>query len=140
MNNALRMHKHLYLFGLNAEQPLGLNHLEPFVHHRGRVDCYLRTHVPRGMAQGIGLGNFGQLLFGQQAKWASTGRKQYPFDGIIALAHYALEYGRVLTVYGKYGCAVGYGQLIDKFSGHNKRLFIGQTYLLMRFNGMYCGF
>ena len=68
VDNALRMNQHLYLRGLDTEEPLGLDDLEALVHHRRGIDGDLRTHVPGGMAQGIGLGDLGNLLHREVAE------------------------------------------------------------------------
>ena len=73
VNDRLRVDEHLYLFGIDTEEPLRLNHLEALVHHRGRVDGDLRTHVPGGMAQGIGLGDMGDLFHRLQTEGAARG-------------------------------------------------------------------
>ena len=62
VDDALRMDQHLYLIGFDAEEPFGLDHLETLVHHRGRVDGDLGTHVPCRVLQGVGLRHVGDLL------------------------------------------------------------------------------
>ena len=136
MHDALRMHKHLYFICFNAEQPFSFNHFEALVHHGGRVYCDFRTHVPGGMSQCIGLCNFSQLLFGKQSEGSAASSKQNLFNGIVALAHNALEDGRVLTVNRKNGCAMSHCQLINQLTSHNEGFFIGQAYFFMRLNSV----
>ena len=68
VDDTLRMHHHLNLFGLDTEEPLGLHHLEPFVHHRGRVNSNLSSHAPVGVLQGLFLSDVCQLLAAECAE------------------------------------------------------------------------
>ena len=51
MNHALRVHHDLNQRGPGIEQPAGLDHLQPLVHHGGGIHRDLAPHVPIGMAQ-----------------------------------------------------------------------------------------
>ena len=92
------MDEDLNLTCLYAEEPFCLDHLEALVHHRSRVDGDLRTHVPCGMTQGIGLRYVGNLFHRLQAERTTGGCEQNLLDGILILAYQTLEDGRVLTV------------------------------------------
>ena len=100
MDDALRMNENLYLVGLDTEEPLGLDDLKAFVHHRRGVDGDLGPHVPSGMAQGVSLGDGLQLFHGEIAEGPAGGREQNLFDGVVVFTDETLENGRVLAVDG----------------------------------------
>ena len=52
----------------DAEQLVGLDHLEALVHQRRRVDGDLGAHVPRGVAQGVGDGDAGRAAHGRSPR------------------------------------------------------------------------
>jgi hypothetical protein len=62
VDDGLRMHHHVDLAVLEAEQVVRLDHLEPLVHERGRVDGDLRPHLPGGVGQRLLHRCPGQLL------------------------------------------------------------------------------
>jgi hypothetical protein len=62
VHDALRMHDYIDLLGFQPKKPLGLYHLQPFVHHAGTVDGDLGAHVPVGMLQCLRLGHMHQLI------------------------------------------------------------------------------
>ena len=62
VNHGLRMHHDFNLAGLNAKQPLRLDNLKTFVHHRSGVDGNLGPHLPVGVFQGLRLGHHGLKL------------------------------------------------------------------------------
>ena len=139
MHNALRMHQHLYLVGGHVKEPFGLNHLEAFVHHRSRVDGNLCTHLPGGMLQGIGSRYGAHLVERKLAEGATRCGEQYLLNFVIALAHNALEDGRVLAINGQDGHMVFGRQLAYQFASHHQRLLVGQTNFLACLDGVYGG-
>ena len=60
VDDRLRVHDHLDAVVADAEQLVGLDHLEALVHQRRRVDGDLRTHAPRRMGQGVVDGDAGR--------------------------------------------------------------------------------
>ncbi|MBA7694168.1 hypothetical protein ES703_102775 [subsurface metagenome] len=62
MDDGLRMDQNIHLVRFQVEQPPGLDHFQPLVHHGGRIDGDLGPHVPVGMSQGLSLGRLGKLL------------------------------------------------------------------------------
>ena len=68
VHDRLRVHHHLDAVVADAEQLVGLDHLEALVHQRRRVDGDLRTHRPGGMGQGVVDGDVGQLGLGAAAE------------------------------------------------------------------------
>src|SRR6266498_4642613 len=56
------VHDHVDVVVLEAKQVVRLDHLEALVHKGGRVDGYLRAHLPRGMGQGLLHRGPGQLV------------------------------------------------------------------------------
>ena len=51
MHNALRMNDNFHALHLDAEKPMGFDHLQPFIEKRSRIDCNLGPHVPSRMFQ-----------------------------------------------------------------------------------------
>ena len=76
MNDRLRMHHHLDLAGLHAEQPFRFDNLKAFVHHGRGVNGDLGSHLPVGMFQCLCLGDGLQLLQRAGPK-RTTGSGQY---------------------------------------------------------------
>ena len=140
VDNRLRMDEHLDFLSWYAEKPAGLHHLEAFVHERGRVDGDFRTHVPRGVLQGVGSGDGLQLLFCELAERTARAGEQNLFYFVVALAHETLEDGRVLAVDGQDGHVVFARQLADEFAGHDECFLVGQADFLPCTNGMDGGF
>ena len=52
------------------EQPAGFDHLQPFIHHRCRIDTYFAAHTPIGVIQSIGKSHMFQCLEGVTEKWS----------------------------------------------------------------------
>src|SRR5581483_9370449 len=53
MDNALRLHHHLYLLIGYAKEPVGLNHLQALIHQGRRIDSDLWSHTPGGMSESL---------------------------------------------------------------------------------------
>lgn len=53
VNDALRMHHHFNLRDREAEKPMGLDHLQAFVHHARAIDGDLAAHAPRRVIQSL---------------------------------------------------------------------------------------
>ncbi|MOA40242.1 hypothetical protein D3C78_1620970 [compost metagenome] len=53
MDDAFRMDYYVDIIVGQAKQPMGLNHLKPFVHHRCGINRYFCAHGPVGMIQGL---------------------------------------------------------------------------------------
>ena len=136
VHHALRMDEHLYAVGRDAEEPLGLDHLKAFVHHRCAVDGDFGPHLPGRMAQRVGAGHLLQLFVRYVSERAARCREQQFFHRVVALAHQALEYGRVLAVNRDDGCTVLRREFIDQLSSHHQCLFVGQTDFLARLDGL----
>ena len=51
MYDTLRVNHHLNSVHTHPKQPSSLNHLEPFVEHRRRIDGDLPAHLPGGMLE-----------------------------------------------------------------------------------------
>ena len=60
----------------DAEQLVGLDHLEALVHEGGRVDGDLRAHLPGRVGQGVVHADRGQLVPAATAERAARGRDQ----------------------------------------------------------------
>ena len=132
----LRVDQYLYAVGGDTEKPFGLDDLKAFVHHTCTVDGDLRSHIPGGMAQGIRLGDVGQLVEREGPERSPAGCEKDFLDLIVSLTHDALENGGVLTVDRDDGCMVLLGQLTDQFSGHHQCFLVGKADFLAGFDGM----
>ena len=88
------------------------------------------------MLQGVGLGDVGYLVHGFQTEGTARSREQNLLNFVVALAHDALENGRVLAVDGQDGCVIFVGQLANQFTGYDQRLLVGQANLLAGLDGM----
>ena len=130
------MHQYLYLRGFHAEEPLGLDDLKSLIHHGGAVDGNLGAHVPRRMAQGIGLGDGGQLLVAHQTEGSAAGGEQNLLYLVVVLTDETLENGRVLAVDGQDGIVILLCQAADELAGDHQRLLVGQADGLTCLDGM----
>ena len=61
VHHRLGMYQHLDVVGFDAEEPFGLDDLEPFVHQGGAVDGHLATHAPVGVLEGLFEGDGGKV-------------------------------------------------------------------------------
>ena len=85
----------------DVEEEVRLDHLEPLVHHRRRVDRDLRSHLPARMGQRLG-----DRHARQRFEWTAQERTPRPgqnqtSDGTLLLAPQTLPDGAVLTIDGK---------------------------------------
>ena len=78
MHDALRMDHHFDAFHLDPKQPARLDHLQPLIKERGRIDRDLRTHVPRRMFQRLLRCEVDKFVRGCFAKWPSGSRQNDP--------------------------------------------------------------
>ena len=136
MDNALRMYQHLNLTGIDTEEPLGLDDLKAFVHHGGRVDGNLRTHIPSRMAQCISLGDRLQLFHRAVAERTSRGGQENLLHGVVILAHQALEDSRVLAIDRQDRRVELVCQLTYQLASHHQRLLVGQGNRLVGLDSM----
>ena len=88
------------------------------------------------MAQRIGSRHVVELGIGQFAERSARACEQDFLYLVVALAHNALEDGRVLTVDRQDGHTMLLSQLADEFACHDQRLFVGQTDFLTGFDGV----
>ena len=90
----LRVYEHRYAVGIDAEEPMGLDHLESLVYECSGVDRDLCAHAPLGVLEGPFRRDVGQLL-GRYVTQGAAAACYYesPHGGVFARK--ALEYGRV---------------------------------------------
>ena len=120
------MYYDLDLLGRKIEQPSRLDHLEAFVHHRGRVDRDLRPHVPIGMTERLLLRDCRQLIRRFRAERTSGSRQPYFFHRIVPRSGEALEDGRMFGIDRKDRGILLFGQCRDQFARDNEGLLVGQ--------------
>ena len=119
----------------NAEQPVGLDHLETLVHQGRRVDGYFPAHLPGGMAQRR-VGAHGiEVCQGQVAEGTARRRE----DEAAHLVHrppvQALMDGVVFTVHWENGHSASPGRRRDQFPGHDQHFLVGQGDPFSRVDG-----
>ena len=91
MNDGFRLYDDIYLAYRLPEEPFCLNHLKPFVHHGGRVDSDLRSHIPVRVLQSIVFCRFLNPALIPRPEWAAR-CSEMDFGNFIALgAEQALE-------------------------------------------------
>src|SRR6266566_1616529 len=73
MHDALRMDNDFDALHLDSEEPVRLDHLQPFVEQRRGIDCDLRPHVPGRMFERLLRRDRIEFIARQFTKW-STGR------------------------------------------------------------------
>ena len=134
VHHRLRVHHHLDVLRVDAEEPFGFDHLQAFVHQRGAVDGHLAAHAPVGVLEGLLKGDVASSSRLHAAEGAAAGGEEYLVHG-APLADEALEDGRVLAVDGQYGHAVAQGGGGDDAAGHHHGLLVGQGYGLAVLDG-----
>ncbi len=82
MDDRLRMHDNLHLLRRQAKQQVSLDEFEPLVHHRGRIDGDLVTHVPIGMGQRLLRRGIGHVSQRPVAERAARRRQDQAIDGM----------------------------------------------------------
>src|SRR5439155_497699 len=104
----------------DVEQQVRLDHLEPFVHHRRRVDRDLRSHLPTWMGQCLGDRHRLERFQWTTQEWtARPGQNQTP-DSALLLAPQALPDRAVLAIDGKDLRAMASHPVADELSGHDQ--------------------
>ena len=129
------MHDHLHLLGPKVKEVAGFNHLESFVHERGRIDGNLGPHLPVGMAQGVGRCDGGKAFALPCAEGATRSGEKDFLHAILEVAHEALQDGGVLTVYGQEGNLFFSDGVHDVFARHYECFLVGQGDGLAGLNG-----
>src|SRR5277367_6364053 len=139
MNGGLRMDHHVNFVEAHAEEPLGFDDFEAFVHHGGGINGDALAHLPIWMRQGLfwcDLGKFGQRQF---AKWtARRGEDQAADFGAFPAAQ-ALVDGVVFAVDGQQRDPAAFYGGHDDFAGGDQDFFIGQRDVLAELDGFVGG-
>ena len=78
VHDRLRVHDDVDLVGPQAEQPVGLDDLQAFVHQRRRINRDLAAHAPRRMLQRVGGRHIRQLRESAPAKRSARRRQHDP--------------------------------------------------------------
>ena len=126
MDDALGMHNHLDPAQIDAEEPVCLDDLQPFVHHGGRVDGDPLAHGPGGMAQRLFRGDVRKGLFRSGTERTSRCGEEDPADLFGPLACKALEDGRMLGIDRDQGRPVSSGLLCEEGAADDQGLLVGQ--------------
>ncbi|MNM84848.1 hypothetical protein D3C81_969500 [compost metagenome] len=138
MDDALRVDQHLDLLRRGAEQPMGLDHLEPLVHHRGRIHRDLAAHHPFGVGAGLvrrDVVQGGRITRPERA--ARCGQQHLGHARAVArvAGRQALEDRVVLTVDGQQRGAVLAHRVHEDGARHDQRFLVGQQHALARPSG-----
>ncbi len=131
MNDTLRVNHHFNLLGACAKQPVRLDHLQPFVHHGGRVNRYFSTHTPVGMCDRLlrrDALKAGDITI---KKWATRCSEQ---DFTYAMLRWhalitdrqALEDCVVLAVNRQQGCAARRDCIHEQLPRDNEGFLVGE--------------
>src|SRR6185437_3034390 len=135
MDDALRVNHYLYLLRLEVEQPLRLDHLEPFIHEGGRIDGDLCTHAPVRMLEGMIPFDVDQEI-GFLAEEGSAGSRENDlFDAAARLANETLKDRRMFGIHGDDRGLFLQCLLHDDIAGHHEGLFVRKGYRLSVLNG-----
>ena len=123
VDGALRLHDHADAIVGHGEQVVRLDDLETLVHQRGRVDGYLRAHVPRGVRERLSGRDIGQV--GSRAAAERSARRRHPQARHLArvFAQKALVDGAVLGIDGHEAPRLG-GHRHDEVAAHHERLLV----------------
>jgi hypothetical protein len=98
VHDRLRVHDHLDARVGDAEQVVGLDQLQPFVHQGGRVDRDLCAHRPGGMGQGLGRDDVCQPFLRPAPERAARRCQHQRLERLRGSALQALLQRRVLAV------------------------------------------
>ena len=128
VNYRLRVNDNLYFVCRNIEEPTCLYHLEPFVHHRCRVDSDFCPHLPSRVSQGVVSCGKPQIVFRSISERSARGCEDKFLDTVLVFTHEALEYCTMLRVYGDNVYAVSKSEVCNEFSGYHECFFICQSY------------
>ena len=132
MDDRLRVHEHLYLLHVHAEQPFGLDDLEAFVHVRCGIDGDFVAHLPVGVTQRIGSRGFAYLLHRPGAERSAAAGEQNLLYLVAVFTHQALEDSGMLAIDRQYRRMELRGEAANQFARHNERFFVGERNGLAR--------
>ena len=132
MDYALRVQNGGNCAIFRTEQVVRLYHLEPLVEHGSAVDCNLRAHIPRGVAER----HFGrdrpELFGGKVPERAAARRYEQPFERGGEIEAEALPDCRVFAVYGAYIAAPLFYERHNEVAAAHERLLVGERENLAR--------
>jgi len=115
VDDRLGVHHHLELVRLHGEQVIGLDELEPLVHHGCRIDGDFPPHGPVGMAKRLLRRGVPQLLEAPRAEGPPRCREHDALDGGGISAGDRLEGARVLRIHRhQLGTGLAYGLHEDR--------------------------
>ena len=126
VNDALRVDENFDPFGGDIKDPPCLYNLKTFVHHGGRINSDLGSHLPSRVVQGHLGGDSGQGFLALSEKRSAGSGEDHLAHGSAILPHEGLEHGRVLAVHGD---DTGTGALRffgDELSGCDEGLLVGE--------------
>ena len=140
VDDALALDDDLDLLRGQTEQPDGFDQFQTLIHQGGRVDGDLRTHVPVGVLQGVGLGLAPQLL-GLHPEEGAAGCGEQDLGQALGalLILQALEDGGVLAVHGQQLDAVLCHCLCDQMAAGDKALLVGKGEVVAALDGGQAG-
>ena len=138
MNDALRVYDHPHLVHRQAKEPTRLNHLQPLVEKRRRIDGDFGSHFPRGMFQRAFNRDVGKLFLWGFAKRPTGGRQPNLPNRLERSPLKALEDGRVFAVHRKHLDLVPTRLVHHDLTGHDQDFLGGNGDILTGTNGGQC--
>src|SRR5690606_6469582 len=112
----------------DAEQLVGLDHLQALVHQGGGIDGDLGAHHPRGVLEGIRLGDGDEVGLRALAERAARGGKLQEIDLVDGTSRETLEDGGMLRIDGdETGFRVAAQRGVDQIAGHHHAFLVGQA-------------
>src|SRR6266700_8167347 len=103
MHDTFGMDDHLNTLIGDIEEPIGFNHLQPFVHEGRAINGNLWSHTPGRMRQRLFDSHLFHLLEGRVAKRSARSSENQMIDLAPLLPTQTLPDGAMLTIYRPYG-------------------------------------
>ena len=117
-----------------------LNQLQPFVHHRRRIDADLCAHVPIRVRHRLRRSYAAHLIERKSAERAAACSQRDFADLVDTSARKALKYRVMLAIHGQQRRARARHRRHHHRTSRNQRFFIGQCHSLAHLNRRQCRF
>ena len=110
MDDRLRMNNDVDLLRRNVKKPSCLDHFQPFIHQRRRIDRDPFSHPPCGMLQSLLRRDISELLDRCFTERPSGRREKQFLHALLGRSLQALKERRMLTVDGQHGRVAPHGR------------------------------
>ena len=126
VNNALRMDQHIEPLGGYAENMVGFDQFQPFIHHRSGIDGDFRAHGPVGMGQSLfDTGTVDGILAPAAERPARSGQGHFGHKCLVLPVEH-LKQGIMLGIKRQNTRAILSGPRHKGFTGTNQTFLVGQ--------------